>query len=148
MNVGTQTDNHKYFFKFNPLMQSVKIKNSRYDSSTGIFTVPSGGDGFYYLSTYLRIDDGEYGLFDLTVNGIEICKAAGDNSFSGMNDYDQGTRSAVVLLAEDRLKVPHCYCITKLWNVLERSKGKLQSDTLATIATTVKDKQVIRTGTS
>ena len=26
---------------------------SRYDSTTGVFTVPPGGDGVYYFSTYL-----------------------------------------------------------------------------------------------
>ncbi len=33
----------------------------RYDSSTGMFTVPPGGDRLYYLNTYLLVWDGDYG---------------------------------------------------------------------------------------
>ena len=48
---------------------------SRYDSSTGTFTVPPGGDGYYYLTTYLTIQDGEYGAFDIRFNGEMVCLA-------------------------------------------------------------------------
>ena len=37
----------------------------RYDSTTGSFTVPSGGDGFYYFSVYLLVHNGEYSRFDI-----------------------------------------------------------------------------------
>ena len=40
----------------------------RYDSTTGIFTVPSGGAGLYYFSTYLGVSVSEYALFDMVVN--------------------------------------------------------------------------------
>ena len=47
----------------------------RYDSTSGTFTVPPGGEGFYYLSTYLLVQDGEYGHFDIEFNGEKVCTA-------------------------------------------------------------------------
>ena len=37
--------------------------------------MPTGGDGFYYFSTYLLVDSGEYGSFDIQINGETICTA-------------------------------------------------------------------------
>ena len=48
---------------------------SRYDSTTGTFTVPSGGDGYYYLTTYLLVQDGELARFDIRFNGEMMCYA-------------------------------------------------------------------------
>ena len=52
----------------------------RYDETTGVFTVPSGGDGVYYFSTYLEVDYDEYGDFDMLLNDEIICTAVGDHS--------------------------------------------------------------------
>ena len=41
----------------------------RYDSTTGTFTVPSSGDGFYYFSAFLTADGDEYVYFDVELNG-------------------------------------------------------------------------------
>ena len=37
--------------------------------------MPSGGDGYYYFSTYLLVDNDEYGAFDIRVNGETLCTA-------------------------------------------------------------------------
>ena len=50
-------------------MQSIH----RYDSTTGTFTVPPGGDGFYYFSTYLLVVGGEWGDFEIQINGEMLC---------------------------------------------------------------------------
>ena len=50
----------------------------RYNSSTGTFTVPPGGDGFYYFSTYFQVAHLEYGVFDIEINGDVLCTAATD----------------------------------------------------------------------
>ena len=47
----------------------------RYDAGTGVFTVPSGGDGWYYISIYLSIYFGEYGVFEIKVNDDMMCTA-------------------------------------------------------------------------
>ena len=47
----------------------------RYDSTTGTFTVPPGGDGYYYFSTYLYVVQGESGSFDIIINGEILCTA-------------------------------------------------------------------------
>ena len=52
----------------------------RYDSTTGTFTVPSGGDGLYYFSDYVLVDDGEFGYFDMRINGEMICAAFAQNT--------------------------------------------------------------------
>ena len=37
--------------------------------------MPPGGDGFYYFSTYLLVQNGEFGLFDIEFNGEIVCTA-------------------------------------------------------------------------
>ena len=68
----------------------------RYDSTTGVFTVPPGGDGVYYFSNYLLVDDGEHGLFDMRFNDDVICSTHPDHSNNGNGDYAPGSCSAVV----------------------------------------------------
>ena len=51
---------------------------SRYDNTTGTFTVPPGGDGFYYFSVYLTTISSEYAYFDIEINGDRLCSAAAD----------------------------------------------------------------------
>ena len=68
----------------------------RYDSTTGVFTVPPGGDGVYYFSTYMLVQLGEMARFDMMLNDDVICKTFPDHDFSGTNDYASGSFSAVV----------------------------------------------------
>ena len=50
----------------------------RYDSTTGIFTVPPGGDGFYYFSAYFVVYFYEYAFIDIQLNGQTLCTAFTD----------------------------------------------------------------------
>ena len=50
----------------------------RYDSTTGTFTVPPGGNGFYYFSAYFQTPGNEYGYFNIEINGEMLCTALGD----------------------------------------------------------------------
>ena len=70
-----------------------------YDNSTGIFIVPSGGDGLYYFSTYVLVDYGKYGAFNIAVNDDVICTAFGDDSGSGA-EYSYAGCSAMAKVAE------------------------------------------------
>ena len=54
------------------------VFHNRYNSTTGIFTVPPGREGFYYLSVYLIISSAEFGYFDIVINGDLLCTAFGD----------------------------------------------------------------------
>ena len=47
----------------------------RYDSTTGTFTVPPCGDGYYYFSAYLSLPGNEYAYFDIERNGNLVCTA-------------------------------------------------------------------------
>ena len=68
----------------------------RYDSSSGVFTVPLGGDGFYYFSTYLTGDDGEFAHFSIELNNDVICSTFLDTNDNGVGDAAAGSCSAVV----------------------------------------------------
>ena len=61
-----------------------------------MFTVPPGGDGVYYFSTYLLVEYSEYGYFDTRCNDHIICSVFLDHYNSGVGDYVQGSCSAVV----------------------------------------------------
>ena len=78
-----------------------------YDNNTGVFTVPPGGDGVYYFSTYVRVDDGEYGRFDMTLNDDIICTTEPDHTNNGNLDYAPGSCSAVVDVIEGNTFFKH-----------------------------------------
>ena len=50
----------------------------RYDSSTGTFTVPPGGDGYYYFSVYCTVLPFEYAVLSIRINAETICEAFGE----------------------------------------------------------------------
>ena len=58
----------------------------RYDSTTGIFTVPPGGDGLYYFFLYLTTISTEFAYFDITVNSEILCLAIADLSQANSGD--------------------------------------------------------------
>ncbi len=77
---------------------------SSYDPTTGTFTVPPGGTGFYYFSAFFSVESGEYANLQITANGAELCTALGDNNESGSSDYAQASCGGVVLLVEGELR--------------------------------------------
>ena len=60
-----------------------------------MFTVPSGGDGVYYFSTFLGLDQGEAGIFSMNLNGEVICSLSGDHNTSGGGDSIGASCSAI-----------------------------------------------------
>ena len=40
--------------------------------------MPSGGEGFYYFSSYMRTIGGELADFDIEINGERICSVTAD----------------------------------------------------------------------
>ena len=78
------------------------ICNFRYKSKTGAFTVPSGGDGFYYFSTYLLVDSDEWGRFGIQINGDVLCTVQMDQQ-STATDEGQAACSAATYATEGRL---------------------------------------------
>ena len=58
--------------------------------------MPPGGDGVYYFSIYLYVDDGEHGQFDMELNDDVICTTRPDQNSNGANDYAPGSCSVVV----------------------------------------------------
>ena len=67
-----------------------------------MFTVPSGGDGLYYFSTYLLVQGGQLGYFNIVVNDVIVCSAYGDENSNSGSDSPQAMCSAVVYVAEGR----------------------------------------------
>ena len=73
----------------------------RYDSTTGTFTVPSGGDGFYYFSAYFTPYFEEASHFDIQINGEMICTAYVDQTST--TDFGHTSCSAATYAAEGKL---------------------------------------------
>ena len=71
----------------------------RYDSTTGTFTVPSGGDGFYYFSVYLWVRPDRAAYFEIELNGELICTAASD-----VNDYEMTSCRVLLMLLKVSIK--------------------------------------------
>ena len=67
-----------------------------YDSTTGVFTVPSGGDGVYYFSVFLLVPYGEYVNIDMTLNDDVICSIQADQNNSGSGDCQAASCSVVL----------------------------------------------------
>ena len=81
----------------------------RYDSTTGTFTVPSGGDGFYYFSVYLTTISSEFANFDLEVNTEILCSAYAELN-NGVSLDEWGTScSGVAELMEGKLLNIYCW---------------------------------------
>ena len=75
----------------------------RYNNATGVFTVPSGGDGLYYFSIYLVVDTYTHARFHIMVNGEVLCTAVGDHSVGDDVSYPQATCSAVIHVTEGKV---------------------------------------------
>ena len=69
---------------------------------TGVFTVPHGGEGLYYFSTYFLVQSGEAAVFNMVVNGVIVCTAYGDENSNSGSDYPQATCSAVADVVEGK----------------------------------------------
>ena len=70
----------------------------RYDSTTGIFTEPSGGEGFYF-SVFFLVADTELGYFDIQINDEMLCTAHTDQQQSSL-DPGQASCTAAIHAAE------------------------------------------------
>ena len=62
----------------------------RYNNENGTFTVPPGGDGFYYFSLYLTTYSSKFVYFDVAVSGERLCTA-----FTDLNVMSSGDRVGV-----------------------------------------------------
>ena len=62
-----------------------------YDNIVGMFTVPPGGDGVYYFSTYVLVSPGEGARFDMRPNDVVICSTYPDQSESAETDVAPGS---------------------------------------------------------
>ena len=51
------------------------LYNYRYNTTEGTFTVPPGGDGYYYFTTYLLVGSADNAAFDIKLNGNLLCTA-------------------------------------------------------------------------
>ena len=60
--------------------------------------MPPGGNGFYYFSTYLLVDDGESGTFGIELNGGIICTAYADQTDTVSNDENTSCSAAAYVV--------------------------------------------------
>ena len=80
-------------YKDRKLLKSSSLTS--YDNETGVFTVPPGGDGVYYFSTFVVVQDGELARFDMRLNNDIICSTVPDHD-EGAPDLAPGSCSAIV----------------------------------------------------
>ena len=77
-----------------------------------MFTVPPGGDGLYYFSTYLLVDAGELASFNMVVNDdVTICTAQGDHSASEVDDDPPQAACSVMAQLNAGMREPCCHTI-------------------------------------
>ena len=81
----------------------------RYDSSSGTFTVPPGGDGYYYFSVYLLGDYNEFGYFDIQINGEILCTVRLEQQETFI-DFPQSACSAAIYSIEGTK--PHWFVVS------------------------------------
>ena len=77
----------------------------RYISSTGEFTVSTGGAGLYYFYVHVLVDDGEAARVELMRNDEILCGMEGDDDDTGSGDYDTTTCAATVMLNTGNCKI-------------------------------------------
>ncbi len=78
------------------------IPDSRYNATTGIFTVPPGGAGYYYFVARLQVHQGEWANFDLRINEAWMGRAEGDQEHNGAGDSAHTTVSVAAPLQESK----------------------------------------------
>ena len=62
--------------------------------------MPSGGDGYYYFSTYLAVTFYEYADFDIQINGETLCTAYTDQQGTSVPDPGQAACSGAAYVTE------------------------------------------------
>ena len=82
----------------------IRIYLFSYNSSTGTFTVPPGGDGFYYFSAYFAVRYFESAYINIQINGETICTAYADRSTSIYTDNDHTSCNAITYATEGNWK--------------------------------------------
>ena len=70
------------------------LTSHRYNVNTGEFTVPSGGGGLYYFSTFLTFRVGVWCHVQIKKNGLQLCNVWGDNQET-TDDHMQASYSAI-----------------------------------------------------
>ena len=102
----------KQFFLENNICMNVQtiIFNNVYENPK-MFTVPSGGDGFYYFSVFLVVINGEYGRFDIQINGETFCSPYTDQQGSP-GDPGQAACGATTYASAGSLVLNYIYLYT------------------------------------
>ena len=65
---------------------------------TGTFTVPPGGDGYYYFSTLVY--DDKSGRFEIRINGLSLCTAQTDQTEVFLNGAELSANSGNLIIIE------------------------------------------------
>ena len=108
--MGEQIIRTSYFAE-STIVFNMFLIGFRYNSITGAFTVPIDGDGYYFFSTNLIVDNGEFGYFDIEINGDLLCTAYND---LGQKSSDTGpaTCSAVAYVTQGKICIRFNLCFT------------------------------------
>ena len=61
--------------------------------------MPPGGDGFYYFSVYLVVEETELARFDVKINGESFCTTFGDPQDTSLTDGQVACSAAAYVVA-------------------------------------------------
>ena len=91
----------------------------RYNSTTGTFTVPTGGDGYYYFSVYFTLKGRHNGVFQLNINEQNICTVIVYTLQT--DDFGQSSCGGVIYAEEGKvLQHP----LSKLSNLIKSGQNR------------------------
>ena len=77
---------------------------NRYSSTTGTFTVPTGGEGYYFFTVYMRVLGDESAIFDIEIEGELICSVSSDLTESPSSDREITSCSGATYASEGSIK--------------------------------------------
>ena len=67
--------------------------------------MPPGRDGVYYFSTHLTINQDDFGIFSIELNGDVICSALGDQNTSSTGDSGATSCSAIADVVAGKISI-------------------------------------------
>ena len=71
--------------------------------------MPPGGDGYYYFSVYLVVQEAELTRFDIEINGESFCTTFGDQQQTPEDDGQVACSAAAYVVAGLLLKFVKFY---------------------------------------
>ena len=67
--------------------------------------MPPGGDGYYYFSAFFLVNPQRYAIFDIVINGRDLCSARGDTEDATDEETQTGCSATTYAMAGSQLLI-------------------------------------------